>query len=143
MDPDQCLIDIANRSPPVPARTCGQKQMVEAARKEHGGKAKSTKKKPAAAAQLRSESAAPVKTPTKTPTKKAQQKHSPCGKSPATPTKPLSTSSCRDLKNLHSKMYHRTLKHALGRGLDGDAAKAEARLEANKAKDEFIKARSS
>ena len=134
---DQHLIDCANRVAPVPARVGGQKHMVEGARKDKRGKAKLARKRPAAAAApVRRESAAVAKPPAKTPTKQAVET-SPRD-SVRTLVKSLSTSSCKELKNLHDKIYHSTLKDALVRGLEKEAAKTEARLGANIAKDKYI-----
>ena len=139
---DQHLIDCANKVPPVPARVGGQKHMVEAARKDKRGKQTLARKRPAAAAPpVRRESAAASKSPAKTPTKQSVETSE--RDSVRTPVKSLSTSSCKELKNLHSRIYHSTLKDALARGLEEAAAKAEARLKANKAKDTYIQENSS
>ena len=106
---DQRLIDCANKADPVPARVGEQKHMVEGARKDKKGKRQLARKRPAAAAApVRRESAAAAKSPAKTPTKQAV-KTSPTD-SVRTPVKSLSTSSCKELKNLHSRIYHSTLK---------------------------------
>ncbi len=59
----------------------------------------------------------------------------------ATPAKvasTVSTANCKDLKNLHSKVYHRRSLEGRKNGLDDETAKRDAREAAYKAKIEYL-----
>ena len=120
---------MANDTKPLPARVGGQKKLAETARAEKTLAKRAAKKRPAAATPPRSAAAAAAATP---PPKRAKKPSS------KTPEKHLSTSSWPELKRLHSKTYHKTLTDAIKRGVEQSAAKAEARVAANQAKDEYI-----
>ena len=138
------MLALANSHEPLPVASGGQGRLADANR--HGKPGKKVMKRPAAAVAHGDEADRTPKAK-KTGNQQAQVSAEKKPKTKATISsidalvkagKKLSTSNCRELKNHHSKAYHKSLATDLAKGVDETTAKEQAREAANKAKDEFI-----
>ena len=130
---DRALLNLANSSPPLPGKPSGQSKLVDASRANAKEAKAFTKKKggmtrPAAAGEGDSP---------ETPKAKGSKGRFATA-TPAKVASTVSTANCKDLKNLHSKNYHRKLAEGRKNGLDDETAKRDAREAANKAKNEYL-----
>ena len=127
---DETLLTIARATPPLPGKPRGQHTMVE--------QAKALRKRPAAASEQPVRARAKQEKVTKGTKAKAVEKVEK-GQKVRDSTKKPTTSNCRELKNLHSKAYHRMLQACRKQGMKEEDAKEQARAAGREAKENYVR----